>query len=589
MTPEVAYLIKVNVAFILFYGFYRSFFYKDTFFRLRRMILLSFYGVALFYPFCNFQDWLREQEPMTDVIVFYSNIIATPANHAAVQTSFSSFEFGLYAYLFICSLLFLRLIVQLFSILQLKYRSDAVHYGGTKIYSLRQPAGPFSFFNYIFIYLPPLSKKEKQEILTHELTHVRQWHSIDVLISEIVTICFWANPFVWFLRREIRRNLEYLADDKVVHSGYDSKSYQYHLLGLAHHQATAVIYNSFNVIHLKNRILMMNKRRSKGIFRIKYLTFIPLIAFLLLGSNVESVTRAANKLVKELTNTEGTGRQTRQTGKEEALLQSTRNNPPAVKKEEPGNEVAGYVEKAVLNGSLSQAKKEEKIKAQPYVAVEQMPAFPGGENALMKYVQTNLRYPKKSAEKGIEGRAILRFIIETDGSIANVEVLRGFDPECDAEAVRVVNNMPKWTPGMQNGKAVPVYFTLPVVYRLRGNEQYARHYSFVNGGNKDDIYVGVEQMPAFPGGENGLMEYIRMNVKYPTESMKKEIQGRVIVRFVVMPDGSVSDATVLRGLDPGCDAEAIRVTQNMPKWIPGKNKGKNVPVYFTLPIQFRLS
>ena len=122
---------------------------------------------------------------------------------------------------------------------------------------------------------------EKQEILTHEQTHVRQWHSIDVIISEIVNIICWMNPFAWLLKTEIRLNLEYLADHKVMESGTNKKAYQYHLLGLANQNRQTGLYNNFNLSHLKNRIKMMNKRRTKKIAKTKYLLFAPLAAALL--------------------------------------------------------------------------------------------------------------------------------------------------------------------------------------------------------------------------------------------------------------------------------------------------------------------
>ena len=105
--------------------------------------------------------------------------------------------------------------------------------------------------------------EEKQEILTHEQTHVRQWHSIDVIISEIVNIICWMNPFAWLLKTEIRLNLEYLADHKVMESGTNKKAYQYHLLGLANQNRQTGLYNNFNLSHLKNRIKMMNKKRRQ--------------------------------------------------------------------------------------------------------------------------------------------------------------------------------------------------------------------------------------------------------------------------------------------------------------------------------------
>lgn len=101
-------------------------------------------------------------------------------------------------------------------------------------------------------------------------------------------------------------------------------------------------------------------------------------------------------------------------------------------------------------------------------------------------------------------------------------------------------------------------------------------------------FVGVEQMPQFPGGERELMSYLSKNIKYPTIAAENGIQGRVTLRFVVSKTGDITDVNVIKGLDPSCDREAIRVVKSMPKWIPGKQNGRNVPVYYTLPVSFRL-
>ena len=102
----------------------------------------------------------------------------------------------------------------------------------------------------------------------------------------------------------------------------------------------------------------------------------------------------------------------------------------------------------------------------PYDAVEQMPTFPGGEAELMKFIRENLKYPLSAQKEGIQGRVILRFVVSKTGSIENITILRSLDPACDEEAIRLIKSMPRWIPGKQNGNAVPVYFTLPVVFKL---------------------------------------------------------------------------------------------------------------------------
>ncbi|MDD4922495.1 MAG: TonB family protein [Bacteroidales bacterium] len=106
------------------------------------------------------------------------------------------------------------------------------------------------------------------------------------------------------------------------------------------------------------------------------------------------------------------------------------------------------------------------IEEKPAITAEQMPEFPGGELELMKFIKSNLRYPSAASELGIEGRVTIRFVVSKTGAVSSVEVIRGFDRSCDNEAVRVVKMMPNWIPGRQNGRNVPVYYTLPILFRL---------------------------------------------------------------------------------------------------------------------------
>lgn len=110
---------------------------------------------------------------------------------------------------------------------------------------------------------------------------------------------------------------------------------------------------------------------------------------------------------------------------------------------------------------------EEKEPEKPFVSVEQMPQFPGGDSELMKFIGNNLKYPPIAAENGIEGRVVIRFVVGKDGKVSDAQVLRSLDPSCDKEAIRVVKSMPTWVPGMQNGRKVPVYYTLPVLFKLQ--------------------------------------------------------------------------------------------------------------------------
>ena len=299
----LAYFLKVNVAIVLFYAFYRLFFYKDTFFGWRRTALLCFFAVSAAVPLLNIQTWITEQEPMVAMADLYASVVLPEltVGTEAAPTDWKSIlsEYANIAYWGIVALLMIRLIMQLAGIIHLACRCRKVQIGNTNIHLLPKADGPFSFFHWIFIHPSSHTEEEFNEILTHEQTHARQWHSIDVIISELVCIFCWCNPFAWLMKREIRTNLEYMADARVLENGYDSKTYQYHLLGLSHQKAAATIYNSFNVLPLKKRIKMMNKKRTKGIGRTKYLMFLPLAALLMIVSNIEVVARTTERFAKE--------------------------------------------------------------------------------------------------------------------------------------------------------------------------------------------------------------------------------------------------------------------------------------------------
>lgn len=606
MTPEFAYLLKVNVAFVLFYAFYRLFFYKDTFFKLRRAILLAFFGLALFYPLLNIQDWVRQQEPIADVIYMYSAMLpeATAKADAAASVDWYGWLLGSLGFIYWGIVAFLcgRFLVQLSSILWLAHTSERVVIHKTPVYALRKAAGPFSFFRMVFLHPESHSDKETDEILTHECTHVSQWHSIDVILSEMMCMACWFNPFVWLLKREVRHNLEYLADNTVIQSGYDSKSYQYHLLGLAHHQSVTTLYNSFNVLHLKNRIMMMNKKRSPGIVRTKYLIFIPLVGILMLLSNIEAVARLTVRLANEATVSNAmvtaTGILVDETGQpligasvvvKGGKERTITDRKGAFSLEVPANAILrcsyqGRESQEVLaadmtnNTHLSLSSKSREMNEQVFTVVEKMPSFPGGDAELLKYIATNIKYPKESQDNGEQGRVICSFIVGRDGSVNNPEVLRGVTPLLNEEAVRVINTMPRWNPGMQRGKAVAVKYTVPITFRLKSPVEEA----------KEETLTVVDVMPQYPGGDHELLKFIAQSIKYPTDAQEAGVQGRVICSFVVDKKGNIVEPKIIRGIDPSLDAEALRVIGMMPRWTPGRQDGKAVRVLYTVPITFRL-
>ena len=670
----LAYFLKVNVAIVLFYAFYRLFFYKDTFFGWRRTALLCFFAVSAAVPLLNIQTWITEQEPMVAMADLYASVVLPEltVGTEAAPTDWKSIlsEYANIAYWGIAALLMIRLVVQLAGIIRLACRCRKIQIGNTSIHLLPKADGPFSFFHWIFIHPSSHTEEEFNEILTHEQTHARQWHSIDVIISELVCIFCWYNPFAWLMKREIRTNLEYMADARVLENGYDSKTYQYHLLGLSHQKAAATIYNSFNVLPLKKRIKMMNKKRTKEIGRTKYLMFLPLAALLMIVSNIETVARTTKKIAVEVI--EAVDPQTEQPAPEvqdpQVAPQPEQDTKTVTYKgkvvDKDGKPIQGVKILSVPNSTptevTTQADGSFEFKASPkakllflyqdgnkkkgisftderlpkenktnwtivynekwnevmqsdpgtpdnpiFEVVEHMPEFTGGGMpALMEYLSKNIKYPEAAMKKGIQGRGIVQFVVEKDGSITNVKILRSVDPELDKEAVRVVSAMPKWKPGTQRGEAVRVRFTVPVMFRLTEDKTPVKYAPIENKINElvvvgyapegttvpeeGTIFEVVEQMPEYPGGMPAMMEFISKNIKYPAAAQQAKIQGRVTIQFIVNTEGNIINPRVLRSADPLLDAEAIRLTTIMPKWKPGMQRGQAVNVKYTVPIMFRL-
>ncbi|WP_274949945.1 M56 family metallopeptidase [Bacteroides cutis] len=587
----LAYFLKVNVAIALFYAFYRLFFYKDTFFGWRRMALLCFFVLSAAVPLLNIQTWIVAQEPMVAIADLYANTVLpefTIAPEIGINWTSTMLNSISILYWGGVGILFIHFLSQLIGIIRLSCQCRTLKIGNINVHLLPNAQGPFSFFQWIFINPSIHNEQELDEILTHEFTHASQWHSLDIIVSEIACILCWFNPFAWLMKREIRTNLEYMADASVLANGYDSKAYQYHLLGLSHHKAAATIYNNFNVLPLKKRIKMMNKKRTREIGRTKYLMFLPLAALLMIISNIEAVARTTKEIALEVIEAVDT----------------------PIAKSTVATETLD-IQSAELSLTITNPK--DTIIPTPedvvFEVVEVMPEFPnGGMPGFMKYLGKNVKYPIEAHANNIEGRVVVHFIVNKDGSISNVGLTRSVDPLLDKEAIRVISSMPKWKPGMQRGKAVRVKYTVPVMFRLQGPKN-AEPYQAVVGTAKDGnleevvavakattpisrtegkVYEKVENMPEFPGGVQGLMQYISSNLKYPAAAQKAGVQGKVIVSMIVDKEGNITDPKIIKGITPLLDAEAIRIISDMPQWKPGTDKGEKVNVQYTIPLVFKL-
>lgn len=453
------YLIKINVALMLLYGFYRLTVSRDTFFGLRRLTLWLIYAVALMVPALNLEYWVRDTPTMAGMAHVYADTFYPVVVVKAQASGITWMDMLLGIYWVGVAVLSLRLVWQLFSIIRLVVISRKQEVEGITVHLLKGEGSPFSFFRFVFMYPSTLEGRQLHEVMVHECTHVSGLHSLDTLFSELFSIACWFNPFAWLMRQEVRMNLEYLADESVLSDGNARKSYQYHLLGLAYRQPkdSAQIANNFNLLPLKKRIKMMNKRRTSEIGKVKYLLFAPLAGALLMVSNIESVAREIGEQVPEVAEVQQKAEQTLNTDVAVA-------NPMAKAEEAKATGLA----KAEAKASDVTAPADT-TKNVVYDVIETMPQFPGGQGVMMKYLAANIKYPASAVKAKKQGRVIVTFIVQKDGSVTHAKIAKSVDPELDAEALRIVKAMPNWTPGTQDGKPVNVKYTIPIVFSLQKN------------------------------------------------------------------------------------------------------------------------
>ena len=231
---------------------------------------------------------------------------------------------------------------------------------------------------------------------------------------------------------------------------------------------------------------------------------------------------------------------------------------------------------------------------QPFLIAETMPLFPmqeggnpgyGDLNTFRAWVQKNIKYPAEAFRNGEQGRVVLSFVVEKDGSVSNFQILQTPGKAFSDEPRRVVAASPKWKPGEQRGEKGRVRYTLPVDFRITATAQDTK--TSENKGSGEEPFLVVDTPPQFNGGDIGeFRRWVQMNVKYPAEALGKNIYGKVLVTFVIEKDGSVGNAEIFKSPDKSLADEVLRVIGKSPKWTPGKQRGEAVRVKFGMPVDF---
>jgi len=479
MTSFVNYLIESGVSLSLFALVYFLFLRRETFFSINRWFLLVSIGFSAILPLLHIPFYTPQPTVLAEVTVTpYVNLLSTITIYGAGFTqSTESFVlnyslFG-YAYLIGVVLFSIKLFIQLFQIGQLIRQNQVIAEGKIKLVVLKREISPFSFLNYIFVSSNLQNTKGWEKMLEHERQHIRQGHTFDVLLLEIIAIVQWFNPFFWLFRRALRENHEFLADQAVISHGTAPSWYKQILIN-QYVGDQIVIANNFNYSLIKIRIKMMSKIKSRKIANVKVLVGIvlavSLIAVFACEQKQEVKTEISNSKKTETITFDGRPLQIIGDSADIANLKnliSVSSDYKMVRDISTGE--MRLVSKNSANEDIKLASVDNRLSTgdEVFIVVEEMPEFPGGVKALRQILASSVKYPTEAVEKGIQGKVYVTFVVNKDGSVLNAKIARGVDPLLDAEALRVVSSLPKWKPGRQKGQDVAVQYTVPINFALQ--------------------------------------------------------------------------------------------------------------------------
>jgi TonB family protein len=412
------YLLKSGISLALLYAVYWFLLRKETFFRLNRLFLVSAVLFSAIFPVLSFTWFVSGDSQATYLVVLDAVMINSARVEHTLSQNMSAFQYIVLAWFAGVAIFTLRFLFQLLQLFWMVFKYGVTTQDGLRIVFVDRNYAPFSFFNLIFLQRNTLNHDNIQKIISHEQVHIRQKHTIDLVLIELMTILQWFNPVIWLYRMSIKSVHEYLADEGALRSGFNPVDYQQVLIGQTMGFRVNDLTNNFNHSLLTKRFIMMTKNKSKRLAKLKVLLAAPVALMLILAFTLSPA-------VQTLAQVESKPQQ------------------PEVEKPRPQQE-------------------PEEI----FNVVDEMPAFPGGMEAFMEYLTKNITYPATAKEEGLEGTVFISFVVEKDGSITNVTLLRGFYKACDEEALRVVRNMPAWEPGKELGQTVRTRFNIPIRFTL---------------------------------------------------------------------------------------------------------------------------
>ena len=568
------YILKSAFCLALFYLFYRLLLSKETFHRFNRVALLGLLVASCVVPliqvgaqganeinrqFLSLEEMLLMAEPMDEV---GAEALAIPT-WGWKEVLLLLYIIGIVFFL-IRNLWSLGRMIGLIDGCRKEKMDD-----GILLFTHRKEIAPFSWMKCIV-----LSEKDLDEggeaILTHERAHIANRHSWDLLLADVCVFFQWFNPAAWLLKQELQNIHEYEADEWVINQGIDAKKYQLLLIKKAVGTRLYSMANSLNHSSLKKRITMMIKKKSNPWARLKYLYILPLAAASVAAFARPEVSNSLDEISSAKVSDLASIMKADGEKSVEKISEKKVKVAGKVIEEKNGKPVTGasILVRGTTNGTL---------------AIDGKFSIEANEGDVLVVSFIGLQTQSVIVPKG--GSESMVISMKEEVQNLNEMVVIGYAPQDDG-TLEIKGKMTD-----KDGKEYDMKGKMTT--EKKGNTtinqvDWSRTPKADKADEEQVIFQVVEEMPSFPGGMSECMKFLARNIKYPVLAQEAKIEGRVIVQFVVDRDGSVNDIKVVRSISPQLDAEAVRVIGLMPKWNPGKQRGKAVAVKYTMPIQFRL-
>ncbi len=416
--------IRAALYLLLFALSYLLFLRRNASASFNRFYLLSSSVLALLLPLLSLNIFQVRNDVVYGAFQLPEILVNNLGVADIVVAENAVYSFSIFSVFALVSAFFLLLyVLRLLYISVLIYSHKKENLTGMTLVKVQNDKVPFSFFHWLFVSEALKSDYRFESVLAHEKAHAKRLHSLDVLFMELLQLVFWFHPAWYFMRAELKAMHEYEADALAI-GQVNKNAYQKSLLELTTFGGMLWLTNPFNVSLIKKRLLMMNRKNGNQPAQ-KWLKLLLVLPFLAAAIFIQSCNFGTDK-TEEIT----------------------------VKDVEVAKE------------SIPEPEEPKAPEAEIFTVVEEMPEFPGGPSEMMKFLANNLTYPEQARRQKIEGRVFVNFVVEKDGAVSNVTILRGIGAGCDEEAIRVVELMPKWTPGYQRGQAVRVSFNLPIKFAL---------------------------------------------------------------------------------------------------------------------------